>query len=141
MSRTIFADTFYWIALAKPTDPAHAGACSLRESMTDASLLTTDEVLVEYLAYFSATPAHVRLRVALSVRSILNDPVIDVVPQDRETFLAGLDYFQARLDKHYSLTDCIAMLTMRKRGVTAVLTNDRHFAQEGFRLLFDGGPG
>lgn len=137
MTRVVFADTFYWIALAQRDDAAHEAAHSWRDQYrSDMSLVTTDEVLVEYLTYFSATPANVRLQVALSLREILDDPVIDVVPQDRETFLAGLDYFQDGLDKHYSLTDCIAMLTMRQRGVTAVLTNDRHFAQEGFRLLF-----
>jgi hypothetical protein len=28
------------------------------------------------------------------------------------------------------------MQTMRQRGITDVLTNDRHFEQEGFRALF-----
>ena len=42
----------------------------------------------------------------------------------------------ARPDKGYSLTDCISMATMRKKGLTEVLTNDRHFEQEGFRALF-----
>ena len=61
-----------------------------------------------------------------------------VVPQSRETFLGGLKLYRSRLDKGYSLTDCIAMQTMRREGLRDVLTNDRHFAQEGFRLLFAG---
>jgi predicted nucleic acid-binding protein len=36
----------------------------------------------------------------------------------------------------YSLTDCISMDTMRQLGIAEVLTNDRHFEQEGFRALF-----
>jgi predicted nucleic acid-binding protein len=44
--------------------------------------------------------------------------------------------YGARPDKGYSLTDCISMQTMRKEGLTEVLTNDRHFEQEGFRALF-----
>ena len=50
--------------------------------------------------------------------------------------MAGLDLYRARPDKRYSLTDCISMQTMRKEGITEVLTNDRHFEQEGFRALF-----
>ena len=42
----------------------------------------------------------------------------------------------ARPDKGYSLTDCISMQTMRREGLTEILTNDRHFEQEGFRALF-----
>jgi predicted nucleic acid-binding protein len=41
-----------------------------------------------------------------------------------------------RPDKGYSLTDCISMGTMRREAITEVLTNDRHFEQEGFRALF-----
>jgi len=39
------------------------------------------------------------------------------------------------LDKAYSLVDCISMTTMRQMHITAVLTNDHHFAQEGFDTL------
>ena len=44
--------------------------------------------------------------------------------------------YEARPDKGYSLTDCISMQTMRQEGLSEVLTNDRHFEQEGFRALF-----
>jgi predicted nucleic acid-binding protein len=44
--------------------------------------------------------------------------------------------YQSRLDKGYSLTDCISMQTMRTEGLTQALTNDRHFVQEGFISLF-----
>ncbi len=30
------------------------------------------------------------------------------------------------------------MLVMRDLGITEVLTNDRHFSQEGFKVLFLG---
>lgn len=56
-----------------------------------------------------------------------------VVP--RFTLERGLEFYRSRLDKQYSLTDCVSMLTMREREVFQVLTHDRHFAQEGFLLL------
>jgi predicted nucleic acid-binding protein len=59
-----------------------------------------------------------------------------VIPQSRSSFLAGLDLYTQRPDKGYSLVDCISMQTMRKEGLTEVLSNDRHFEQEGFRALF-----
>lgn len=58
-----------------------------------------------------------------------------VVPQSRQSFLAGLKLYRDRPDKGYSLTDRISMETMRREGLTDVLTNDRHFEQEGFRAL------
>jgi predicted nucleic acid-binding protein len=67
---------------------------------------------------------------------ILASSVIRVIPQSRESFLAGLQLYRACPDKGYSLVDCISMQTMRKEGLTEVLTNDWHFEQEGFRALF-----
>jgi predicted nucleic acid-binding protein len=45
-------------------------------------------------------------------------------------------FYGARPDKGYSLVDCISMQTMGQEELTEVLTNDRHFEQEGFRALF-----
>ena len=61
---------------------------------------------------------------------------IDVALHARETFLDGLELYRSRLDKGYSLTDCISMRIMRREGLTEILTGDRHFEQEGFRALF-----
>ena len=77
-----------------------------------------------------------RREAAESVKRILASPVIRVIPQSRESFVAGLRLYSARPDKGYSLTDCISMQTMRNENLTEVLTNDRHFEQEGFRALF-----
>ena len=70
------------------------------------------------------------------VAGLIENPALLVIPQSRESFLAGLELYRARPDKGYSLTDCISMHTMRQHGITEVLTNDRHFEQEGFRVLF-----
>jgi len=84
--------------------------------------------------FFSTDPWQ-RGRAAVTVRRLLINPDIRVIPQSRESFIAGLDLFQSRPDKGYSLTDCISMQTMRREGLTEVLTSDRHFEQEGFRAL------
>jgi hypothetical protein len=48
----------------------------------------------------------------------------------------GLTLYSNRHDKSYSLTDCISMHNMRTRNIMHVLTNDIHFTQEGFDILF-----
>lgn len=127
----VFADTFYWIALTDARDAAHQRA---REATGD--IVTTDEVLIEYLTFFCAAPSYLRLEVALAVEDILHDPAVKVISQSRASFLAGLKLYRERPDKGYSLTDCISMETMRREGIVEALTNDRHFEQEGFRALF-----
>lgn len=129
--RVVFADTFYWIALALPGDAAYVRA----EQITD-DIVTTEEVLTEYLTFFCAAPEYLRREVASSVDEILHDPTVRVLPQSHESFIAGFELYRSRPDKGYSLTDCISMQTMRREGLTEALTNDRHFQQEGFRALF-----
>jgi uncharacterized protein len=132
----VFADTFYWIALADFSDSAHQRALTITAERAASAIITTDEVLSEYLTFFATAPEALRRQVAASVQRILGNPVIRVIPQSRTSFLTGLNLYTQRPDKGYSLPDCISMQTMRKEGLTDVLTNDRHFEQEGFHALF-----
>lgn len=127
----VFADTFYWIALTDPRDSAHSRAAEIRDE-----IVTTDEVLTEYLNFFCAAPEFLRSQVALAVADILDDSMVKVIPQGRDTFLDGFQLYSKRADKNYSLTDCISMQAMRREGLSVVLTNDRHFEQEGFQAVF-----
>jgi uncharacterized protein len=117
--------------LTVPTDAAYERAQRVTEE-----IVTTDEVLIEYLTFFSAGPDYLRHKAATNVQDILQDPGVHVIPQSRDSFLGGLELYRARPDKGYSLTDCISMQTMRREGLTDALTNDRHFEQEGFHALF-----
>lgn len=133
--KVVFADTFYWIALVNPRDAFHYRVLEFSRQFDSRSLITTDEVLTELLT-FSASDQQLRLQASLVVNDILADDNVRVIPQTRRSFLDGFMLYQARPDKGYSLTDCISMQTMRHAGLTDVLTNDRHFEQEGFRALF-----
>ena len=132
----LFADTFYWIALADFTDSAHRLALTLTAERATSQIVTTDEVLTEYLNFFSSALAPSRSQAAAVVEDLLTSSVVHVIPQSRESFRAGLQLYGERPDKGYSLTDCISMQTMRREGLTGILTNDRHFEQEGFHALF-----
>ncbi len=136
--RSVFADTFYWAALTSTEDAAHERALSLSRTIEPDRIVTTDEVLAEYLAFFAGARPSVRSQAGSNVAALIKNPTVSVVPQSRQSFLDGLELYRARPDKGYSLVDCISMHTMRKEGITEALTNDRHFEQEGFRALFRG---
>jgi uncharacterized protein len=93
-------------------------------------------VLLEFLAAVSAAGPHLRQEAAVRVKGMFADPSLRVVEVTRTLFLDGLALYQDRPDKEYSLTDCISMHVMRREGLTEVLTNDRHFTQEGLHILF-----
>ena len=133
--RAVFADTFFWVALANPRDSRHDRARLLDRDLGDTPIFTTDDVLDEFLAFF-ASDRRLRKAAVDTVDRLFSQPGYVVLPQSRESFLAGLDLYRSRPDKGYSLTDCISMNAMRAYGIDAVLTHDEHFQQEGFRAMF-----
>ncbi|MBC6473630.1 MAG: type II toxin-antitoxin system VapC family toxin [Hormoscilla sp. GM102CHS1] len=128
--RTVFVDTFYWVSFTNPKDPLHQQTVEIERSMQGVRLVTTEVVLIELLNYFCSYGSLMRQKTAMIVHRILKNPTIEVVPHSAELFSAGLELYENRLDKGYSLTDCISMQVMRSRGITEVLTQDRHFVQE-----------
>lgn len=139
--RTILADTSYWVALIDSNDQWHEKATAISKSLRNVSILTTDEVLTEVLAFFSAYSPKTRQRVLKFVLDLINDTAqVDVVEQSRASFLAGLSLYEKRPDKSYSLVDCTSMQLMKDEGITESLTTDRHFKQEGFTILLREPP-
>lgn len=134
--KIVFADTVYWVALINPKDEWRGSALSAGASLGDARLVTTDSILIEVLNFFAEHGEDARLRAVAVAEEILTNADTEVVRHSHDGFLAGLALYKARADKGYSLTDCISMNAMRERNIAEVLTHDRHFAQEGFTLLF-----
>jgi len=134
--RMLFADTFYWVALLNRSDAFHGRVTAFARSLGTTRVVTTDEVLTEVANWYSRWGPHWRGEATALIHDVRTDPAIDVLPQTRGDFDAALALYEARPDKGYSLTDCRSMVALRALGVTEVLTNDRHFSQEGFTVLF-----
>jgi len=132
----VFADTFYWIAFTNIQDLAHERVKAFTLPSPPRLIVVTDEVLTEYLNYFAAWGPRFRGMAAANVREMRDTRRVRIVAQTAASFTSGLALYQSRLDKGYSLTDCISMQTMRREWLNEVLTNDRHFEQEGFCALF-----
>jgi uncharacterized protein len=132
----VFADTFYWIAFTNTQDLAHERVRAFTQADPPRLIVVTEEVLTEYLNYFAAWGPRFRGMAAANVQEMRASRKVRVVPQTAASFTSGLALYQSRLDKGYSLTDCISMQMMRREGLAEALTNDRHFDQEGFRALF-----
>jgi predicted nucleic acid-binding protein len=133
--KTVFADTLYWYGLANPRDPWHPTVVETSAALGEVRIVTTEEVLLEFLTAMSGGGEYLRRTAAMLVRTIMTDQSAYVLPQSHSTFLRGLELYEHRADKSYSLVDCISMNTMHDEGITAVLTNDHHFTQEGFTIL------
>ncbi len=127
--KRVFADTCYWIAITRPNDPLKTAANEARKRLGICKLITTEEVLTEYLTALSKR--RFRKTATEIVRQILESDDVEVVRQSHVSFLRGLERYTQREDKEYSLPDCISMNVMDEQGITDVLTEDHHFEQEG----------
>jgi predicted nucleic acid-binding protein len=133
--RQVFADTFYWVSLVNPGDGWYSKVFEVSNALGDVQIFTTEEVLTEALTFYAESGSYQRQRIVTFVDNILASAQTVVVPQTHESFQDGFALYRKRLDKGYSLTDCISMQTMRQLKLTEVLTHDKHFTQEGFVIL------
>jgi predicted nucleic acid-binding protein len=131
MSR-VFADTSYYVALMGERDQHHAAAVALAEAFFG-EIITTDFVLTEVGNWLSRTADR---PIFLSLLELLGaDPQTTVLPASRELFDAGRAMFARRMDKDWSLTDCVSFTVMNNHRLAEALTADHHFEQAGFRRL------
>jgi predicted nucleic acid-binding protein len=128
----VFADTFFFLAILNPSDPAHAETSELSRSLRRPRI-TTAWVLTEV----GDALARDNRTAFLDLLKLLRDnPLIRVIGPSRELFDAGVTFYGQRMDKDWPLTDCISFVVMEREGITEALTGDRHFEQAGFvRLL------
>jgi predicted nucleic acid-binding protein len=56
----VFADTFYWYAIANPRDQWHQVARQARARLGALQIVTTEEVLLEFLAAMSGGGEYLR---------------------------------------------------------------------------------
>ena len=136
--RIIFADSFYWIALLSPKDTWHFRVIKWSQSNADQSLIITDGIIDEIFAHFSKQGDIMRGKVIELYQNMLDDPRIQLISYNQELRQAGIELYKKRPDKGYSLTYCILMVVMKNLNISEVLTNDKHFSQEGFVIIFSG---
>ena len=127
-----FGDSFFYLALLNPDDEAHERAIAYIDTM-NIRVVTTSFVLAEV-----ADGLCERKRRASFVRlfdDLTKDRNSRIVPATDRLFRQGLALYRERLDKDWSLTDCISFAVMRDLRLSQALTGDHHFEQAGFVAL------
>ncbi len=131
--RTVFADSFFYFALVNPNDPAHAKAMAFTQGYTGRTV-TTRCVLTE-LADGWSKPASRRAVFPQMLADLRASVATIIVPTTDQLWQEGVDLYERRPDKEWSLTDCISFVVMQREGITEALTGDKHFEQAGFVAL------
>ena len=133
--RVIFGDSSYWIALLNTRDQWHEVALIASADTEDCYIVTSETVLVEVLNHMAEYGDEARIEAVGMVSDLIDDPRVEIVPQTTEQFHAAMDYYEARPDQTWGLTDCASFHLMEAMGISEALSSDSDFAQAGFRLL------
>jgi len=132
--KKVFADTDYWVAILNFHEQLHAKARAVSLKAND-RIVTSEMVLTELLAFYSAKGEQLRDGAATFVERMRQSPNVTIVPQSSAQFQEALAVYKQYRDKQWSLTDCASILIMREESITEVLSNDQHFEQAGFHAL------
>ena len=101
----------------------------------DIRLPTTSAVLLELGAALSKV-TH-RAGAAIIIRELQAAERVEVIHVSGDLLEKGLALFERRLDKEWSLADCVSFEVMAQRNLACALTADAHFAQAGFVALLN----
>src|SRR2546423_5088331 len=101
----LFADTSYFIALVNNRDIHHSVADDFARNFTGV-VVTTYWVLLELANYFANSD---KRRIAAElIESVLSDHRADCIEASGRSLVHGLALYKSRVDKSWSLTDCIS---------------------------------
>ncbi len=134
--KAVFIDTVGRIALVYRRDNLHQRTTEVYRTLGRIPRVTTDAVLIETCNTFSKTPLRpLALALMNKVREAKQLGVLEIIHADKKLIEQGWELFRNRMDKEWSLTDCVTFVLMKNRGMTKAVTSDHHFEQAGFEKL------
>ncbi len=132
MTKPIFVDTSYLLALLNSHDEFHQHASAIADQI-DVKLITTEAVLTE-IGNALAKSQWRELAVD-TLNDLRDDEDVEILSISSELFSKALKFYSSRMDKEWGLTDCISFVVMKDRKLIDALTTDHHFEQAGFKAL------
>ena len=132
---TVFVDTAAWLALINTRDLLHNQAKQAMSELRDGNytLTTTEFVLLEVANALCA--AAWRSKAIKLIDGLRYQPKLRIIAADSTLLSDGWYLYSSRLDKEWSLTDCVSIVVMERDGIHTAFTSDHHFEQAGFVKL------
>ena len=130
----IFVDADAYIGNTVESDVHHERVVNLFELLKkkEEDFVTTWDVIDETaskLAQF-ATKQH-----SLAFLDFVFKSEVSIKFIDKTISKKALDLFKKQTSKNVSLTDCTSMVIAKDMGVTIIFSFDKHYKQNGFKLL------
>jgi predicted nucleic acid-binding protein len=133
----IFADTAGWGHLVDATQAYHHHAATIYRGARQQgrTFITTNYILTELVALLMS-PLHIpHTQIVAFITGLKASPYVDIVHVDPTLDAQAWQLFTERLDKEWSLVDCVSFVVMQQYGLHDAFTTDHHFEQAGFICL------
>ncbi len=130
---SVFVDTSAFLAVLDANDANHAAA---RERW--AEMLTRGEDLITHNYVLVEASAVIARKLGVEATRVFEHDVVPVVRTiwvSREIHAAGVGAQLAAARRSLSLVDCVSLEIMRRTGVLAAFTFDKHFAEQGYETI------
>lgn len=130
-----FVHTVALIALVNTRDSLHEKAKEVFINLRRQNYLfvTTESVLLEFANALSAPDF--RVKAAIFIEGLRRSDDIEIVPASSELFRLGFELYKSRVDKEWSIVDCMSFIMMEEMEISEAFTEDHHFEQAGFVKL------
>ena len=132
MSKTIFIDTVFVVALLNQRDQYHPRAEELAAYYEGRRFLITDGVLLEI---GNGLARNYKEQAVEVIEHFLSSEDVEVVHLTPALLEEAFTLYKTYRDKAWGLVDCFSFIAMRGAGIEEALTFDEHFVQAGFRAL------
>lgn len=114
MSKTIFIDTLFVVALVNERDQYHERANKLSDELEGRRFLITDPVLLEI---GNALARSFKDRAIEVIHDCLTSDDVELIRLTPAIFDEGFALYQSHGDKEWGLVDCISFVVMRAAGI------------------------
>ena len=132
MSRAVYVDTGFWIALMDAKDSHHGNVKSVFGSRFEDSEIVTSEIVVgETVTYLNCSLKRHDLAVAFLDQ--LEAAPLHLLEDGPNTRGEACEILRRYTDSPLSYADCVSFALMRKHAVNRFAGYDRHFAMMGFQ--------
>jgi len=133
MTKSVFVDTGYWIALFDSRDQHHPAAKSQVGVLKKSKIVIHEFVLFETITFINASLKNHKLALLFLefIESLDNCQVVEV---DAGFKKAAMATFKKYADKDFSFTDCVSFEFMNAHNITDAYCFDLHFKQMGFEV-------
>ena len=134
MSRAIYVDTGFWIALMDSKDSHHGNAKKIFNSIFENGEMVTSEAVVgETVTYLNCSLK--RHDLVVTFLDHLESSPLRLLEGGSNMKSEACEILRRYADRQLSYADCVSFVLMRKHAVNRFAGYDRHFTMMGFQTV------